>query len=84
MRYMVIERFMDGKKSDVYDRFHQKGRMLPDGLHYIDSWLEENGNRCFQLMETDNESLFNEWIGHWNDLVEFEVVPLGDKPSAGS
>jgi len=81
MKYMVIETFKNGKKNAVYDRFLENGRMLPNGLHFIDSWLEESGNRCFQLMETDDKLLFEVWINNWNDLVEFEVIALGDKPS---
>ena len=80
MKYMVIETFLAGGKKAVYERFHDKGRMLPEGLHFIESWLEESGKRCFQLMETDDQSLFNEWVKNWNDLVDFEIVPLGDKP----
>ena len=77
---MVIETFKDGKNNAVYNRFHGEGRMLPQGLHYIESWLEQSGRRCFQLMETDDELLFEMWKSHWNDLVEFEIVSLGDKP----
>ena len=80
MKYMVIEYFNEGQKESIYDRFHEKGRMLPSGLSYIDSWLEENGKRCFQLMETDDVLLFDAWVKNWSDLVNFEVVPLGDKP----
>jgi hypothetical protein len=53
--------------------------MLPDGLGYIDSWLEKDGDRCFQLMETDSPELFETWIASWNDLVSFEVIEL-EKP----
>jgi Protein of unknown function (DUF3303) len=76
MKYMVIETFASGAKADVYDRFCQKGRMLPEGLHYINSWLEQDGDRCFQLMETDQPLLFKTWICAWNDLVSFEIIPL--------
>jgi hypothetical protein len=61
-RYMVIEHFTPGTKTKIYERFHQKGRMLPEGLIYIDSWLEKDGNRCFQLMETSDRSLFEAWV----------------------
>jgi hypothetical protein len=53
--------------------------MLPDGLHYIDSWVESDGDRCFQLMETSNRELFQEWIHAWEDLVSFEIVELEPK-----
>lgn len=78
---MVIERFLPGCKQKVYERFHAQGRMLPEGLVYLNSWLEKGGDRCFQLMETDQPSLFAAWTHRWKDLVSFEVVELGEKPS---
>ena len=80
-RYMVIETFKPGAKDAVYDRFHRMGRLLPDGLSYIDSWLEEDGDRCFQLMATENRALLDEWMSRWSDLVSFEVVKIGNKPT---
>ena len=79
-QYMVLETFLPGCKEKAYARFFEKGRMLPNGLFYIDSWLEEAGSRCFQLMETDDPSLFQAWIAHWSDLTEFEVIKIGMKP----
>ena len=79
-QYLVIESFLPGCKEKIYERFHQKGRMLPDGLAYVNSWLEKNGDRCFQLMETDDPSLFQVWLEHWKDLTAMEVVELGEKP----
>jgi hypothetical protein len=79
MKYIVIETFRPNCKALVYERFGQKGRMLPDGLRYIDSWLEKDGDRCFQLMETDEPGLFDRWIAAWSDLVSFEIVEL-EKP----
>jgi Protein of unknown function (DUF3303) len=64
-QYMVIESFLPGCKDRIYERFEEKGRMLPDGLVYVNSWLEKDGARCFQLMETDNPSLFQVWFEHW-------------------
>lgn len=55
--------------------------MLPEGLAYIDSWIETSGDRCFQLMETDRAELFEEWISKWDDLVEFEIVPVEPSPT---
>jgi hypothetical protein len=81
-RYMVIEHFGAGAKDKVYERFQARGRMLPDGLVYIDSWLEKEGDRCFQLMETNDPSLFDRWTENWNDLVRFEIIELGDKPAS--
>jgi hypothetical protein len=77
---MVIETFKPGCKDHVYERFHKKGRMLPEGLAYLNSWLEKDGDRCFQLMETDNPSLFQQWIQGWHDLVRFEIIEIGGKP----
>ncbi len=73
---MVIETFKSGKKDQAYERFNSAGRFLPEGLTFINSWLEKDGNRCFQLMETDTPSLFDSWIKKWVDLVEFEIIPL--------
>jgi hypothetical protein len=81
-QYMVIESFRPGCKEQIYQRFHEKGRMLPDGLIYLNSWLEKDGDRCFQLMETDDPSLFRVWLNEWKDLVAMEIVALGEKPSA--
>ena len=76
MLFMVIERFKDRDALAVYRRFHERGRMAPDGLVYIDSWVEENRDRCFQLMECDDERLLEQWAAHWRDLVEFEFIPV--------
>ncbi len=76
MKYMVIETFKSGKKDQVYERFNEKGRLLPEGLIYIDSWLEKDGNRCFQLMETNQPTLFEKWVEKWVDLIEFEIIPI--------
>ena len=76
MLFMVIETFRNHGAEAVYRRFHEKGRMLPAGLKYIDSWVEVNHDRCFQVMECDDERLFQEWIAHWNDLVDFEIVAV--------
>ena len=74
--FMVIERFRDGDARPVYARSVERGRMLPEGLRYVDSWVEGNLGRCFQLMECDDLTLLMNWISHWADLVEFEVVPV--------
>jgi hypothetical protein len=76
MLFMVIERFKAGAAAAVYKRFETQGRMLPPGLTYIDSWTQTNFDCCFQLMECDDPALFQEWISHWQDLVEFEVLPV--------
>ncbi|HVF71318.1 MAG TPA: DUF3303 family protein [Chthoniobacterales bacterium] len=79
MKFMVIETFQPGCRDAVYERFRAKGRLLPEGLHYIDSWVEKDGDRCFQLMETDEPELFDNWITEWRDLVSFEIVPVNEK-----
>jgi hypothetical protein len=79
---MVIETFAPGRKMAVYERFRLRGRMLPDGLAYLESWLEKDGDRCFQLMEADSKDLFAEWINHWKDLVSFEVIEI-ESPTVG-
>jgi hypothetical protein len=83
MRYMVIEHYTAGPGL-VYERAASRGRMLPDGLRYIDSWIVDDGNldRCFQLMETDDPSLFEVWLDHWRDLGEFEIHPVIDSAEA--
>lgn len=76
MRYMVIETYTSGP-GPVYDRFRAHGRMLPQGLEFIDSWIDaERGDRCFQLMATDDPRRFDEWTERWRDLVSFEIVPV--------
>ena len=72
---MVIEDFVQGA-GPVYERAAAKGRMLPPGLLYLDSWVDARLDRCFQLMETDNPGLFSQWTAEWSDLVSFEIVPL--------
>ncbi|NKB60864.1 MAG: DUF3303 domain-containing protein [Gammaproteobacteria bacterium] len=79
-KYMVVETFHKNSLDQVYQRFQHKGRMLSDGLHYIDSWLSADKTRCFQLMETDRFELFQRWTQHWKDLADFEIVAIGKKP----
>jgi len=76
MLFMVIERLRNRDAKAVYSRYREKGRMMPDGLKYLGSWTETNFDRCFQLMESKDQSLFQKWIAHWKDLVEFEIVPV--------
>lgn len=76
MLFMVVEHFKNRDAAPVYRRFQEKGRMMPEGLKYIDSWVETNFDRCFQLMECDDPALFQTWIDNWKDLVDFEVVPV--------
>lgn len=78
MLYIVIEHFKNRSNAKaVYERFKQKGRMLPSGLKYVDSWTEsQNFERCFQLMECDDSSIFEEWTVNWQDLIDFEILPV--------
>ena len=76
MLYMVIERFRNRDAKGVYRRFREKGRMAPDGLSYVESWVESNFDRCFQLMECGDPRLLEQWADRWRDLVEFEFVPV--------
>jgi hypothetical protein len=73
---MVIETYRQGAEA-VYARAAARGRMLPPGLEYLESWVEEPGlARCFQLMETDDPGLFDEWVASWSDLVDFDIIPV--------
>lgn len=76
MLFMVIERFKNRDAVAVYRRLHEQGRMMPDGLKYIESWVEPNFDRCFQVMECEDQSLFRQWTERWEDLMEFEIVPV--------
>lgn len=76
MLFMVVERFKDGKAKEIYRRLQEKGRMMPEGLKYVDSWVEVNFDRCFQLMECDDLRLFQQWIVQWQDLGQFEIIPV--------
>ena len=76
MLFMVVERFRDGQAKEIYRRFQEKGRMMPEGLKYVDSWVEVNFDRCFQLIECDDPRLFQEWVLQWQDLGEFEIIPV--------
>jgi len=82
MLYMVIERYKNRDARAVYRRFREKGRMAPDGLTYVNSWVEMNFERCFQLMECESVRLLEEWATHWRDLVEFEFVPVRSSKEA--
>lgn len=73
---MVIERYRDKDGVSVYRRARERGRMLPEGLRYVASWVEPDYGRCFQLMETEDPALFEAWTSRWSDLVDFEVVPV--------
>jgi Protein of unknown function (DUF3303) len=74
MLYMVVERFKDA--SAIYRRLREKGRMMPEGLEYVSSWIDVDLKTCWQLMRTDDESLFERWTDNWKDLMDFKIVPV--------
>jgi hypothetical protein len=73
---MVIEHFHPGQVKELYQRFDEKGRMLPKGLLYIDSWINEDMTICYQVMESDSVDKLHEWISNWNDIVDFKIIPV--------
>jgi hypothetical protein len=76
MLYMVIEYFNVGAAPEIYRRARERGRQLPPGLEYVDSWVDLDYFRCFQLMRTDDPKLFETWLERWRDLAHFEVIPV--------
>ena len=84
MLFMVIEHFRAGRAPEVYRRFRERGRMAPEGLRYVASWVDMDYKRCFQVMETDNEALFRQWTANWDDLVDFEIVPVRTSAEAAA
>ena len=75
-RYMVVERFAADQAEAIYRRLAERGRMLPASVRYLDSWIDQNMDRCFQLVECADPAGLQEWMAKWDDLVEFEVVPV--------
>ncbi|HEX8840510.1 MAG TPA: DUF3303 family protein, partial [Sphingomicrobium sp.] len=84
MLYMVIESYRDGDPRPVYRRFGERGRLAPEGLRYVSSWVTHDLRRCYQVMETDDRALLDEWIANWQDIVDFEVVPVMTSPEAAT
>ncbi len=76
MLYMVVEHFKNKDAVSIYRRFRDRGRMMPDGLAYISSWVDQNFERCYQIMETRDRRLLDEWMVHWDDLMDFEIYPV--------
>jgi len=74
--YMIVEHFKNRDPVPVYRRFLDRGRLAPDGLQYVSSWVDEKIERCFQLLETADRNFIDEWIANWSDIVEFEVYPV--------
>jgi len=84
MLYMVIEHFRAGQAPEVYRRFRERGRMAPEGLRYVTSWVDLEFERCFQVMEADDQALFKEWTANWDDLIDFEIVPVRTSAEAAA
>ncbi len=74
--YMVIEHFKNKDAVPVCRRFRDRGRMAPEGLVYVSSWVDHKLERCYQLMETEDRTLLDQWMANWSDLVDFEVHPV--------
>jgi len=76
MLYMIVEHFKNKDAIPVYRRFREQGRLAPEGLTYISSWVDEKLERCYQLMETDDRRLLEQWMANWRDIVDFEAHPV--------
>jgi hypothetical protein len=76
MLFVVIEHYRNGDAALVYERFRSQGRLAPVGLQYVSSWVTPDLKHCYQVMECGDESLLRMWISRWEDLVEFEVIPV--------
>jgi hypothetical protein len=75
MQFMVIEHFSGGARP-VYERFGERGRLMPDGLEYVASWVTADLRRAFQVMECDDVTLLQRWVANWEDIAEFEIFPV--------
>ena len=84
MLFMVIERFRPGQAPAVYRRFRDQGRMAPEGVRYISSWVDLNYHRCFQVMDADHEGLLQQWTANWSDLIDFEIIPVRTSQEAAA
>jgi hypothetical protein len=84
MLYLVVEHFRDGDARPVYRRFREQGRLAPEGLRYVASWVTEDFSRCYQVMECADPGLLTQWIARWKDLVEFEVHPVRTSEEAAA
>ena len=76
MLVMIIEHFRNGDPKPVYARFRERGRLAPEGLKYVSSWVTDDLARCYQVMECEDRSLLDQWMAAWSDIVEFEVIPI--------
>lgn len=76
MLYMIVEHFRGGDPVPVYRRFRDRGRLAPEGLRYVSSWVTQDLRSCYQVMECDQRGLLDEWMANWQDIVDFEVIPV--------
>lgn len=83
MLYMIVEHFGDNA-IPIYRRFRERGRMAPDAVRYVASWVTTDYRRCFQVMECDDPALLEEWLSHWRDLANFEVIPVNTSADAAA
>ena len=84
MLFMVIEHFKAGKAKAIYQRFRERGRMAPDDVTYVASWVDLKFERCFQVMEAESDARLREWTCHWDDLTDFEIVPVRTSAEAAA
>ena len=84
MLYMVVERFKPGAAPEIYQRFRERGRISPDDVTYVASWVDLKFETCYQVMEAENESRLREWTKHWEDLTDFEIVPVRTSAEAAA
>lgn len=75
MQFVIVERFRGGDPVPVYRRFRDRGRLAPDGLQYVNSWVSEDLTCCYQVMECEDRALLDQWLANWSDIVDFEVIP---------
>jgi hypothetical protein len=76
MLYMIVEHFRGGDAVPVYRRFRDQGRLAPEGVRYVASWVAGDLGRCFQIMECDDLALLAQWTARWEDLIDFEIIPV--------
>ena len=76
MLFMIIERFRPGQAPAIYRRFRDRGRMMPEGVRYVSSWIDLDFQRCFQVMEAKSEDDLKAWTSNWQDLMDFEIIPV--------
>lgn len=84
MLFMVIEHFRPGRAPDVYRRFRERGRMAPPDVKYVSSWVDCDFRRCFQVMEAEGEARLRDWTMNWEDLVDFEIIPVRTSAEAAA